>query len=68
MKWYWWALIVLLVLLILWYFFIYRKNSKKPQGTLDPSVKRQLEDQCETLYNTQAEVDACVAEKLKTYQ
>lgn len=68
MKWYWWVIIAIVVIAIIWYFAVYRKNSKTPQGTLDPSVKRKLEDECETLFNTQAEVDKCVTEKLKAYQ
>jgi len=65
MKWYWWLLIVLVIIAIVWYFMVYRKNSKTNNGVIDPSVKRRFEDECETIFNTQQEVNNCVAEKMK---
>lgn len=65
MKWYWWALIVLIVLAIIWYFMVYRKRPANSGVSkyMDDATKRKFENECESSFNTQAEVDKCVKEK-----
>lgn len=40
--------------------------NKTPSTSSNTSLLRQFQDQCESIYNTQAQVDACVAQKLAT--
>lgn len=62
-------IIVVLVAAVVVGVLIYNKNKKAKatatnQLALDAASRRAIENQCETVFNTQAEVDACVAEKL----
>ena len=62
-------IIVAIVAAVVVGFMIYNKNKKAKatatnQVAIDAAGRRAIENQCETVFNTQAEVDACVAEKL----
>ena len=50
-------------------FLIYNKNKTAKttavnQAATDAAARRVIENECESVFNTQAEVDACVAQKL----
>jgi len=64
MKWYWWLLIVLVIAVIIWFLYNKMKKSNASKATLDPATLRMFENECESLFNTQVEVDKCVEEKV----